>query len=87
MESKLTTKKIILVVCNGCGTTALHPSLTVMDAANLEHPVDSVTAARAQAHARGWVHDKLGRDMCGNCRTFKPVARHKLRGPKHWGRA
>jgi hypothetical protein len=87
MEIKLSTKKVVIVVCNGCGTTALNPTMVIVDAANMEHPVDSVTGARAHAHAKGWVHDKIGRDMCPDCRTFKAPKRHKLHGPRHWGRA
>jgi len=32
---------------------------------------ETVAEARQQAHRLGWVHDKIGRDLCPDCRTFK----------------
>jgi hypothetical protein len=83
----LSTTKIIVVRCDLCGTTALPTTLIVADAIHMEHPVDSVSEARRQAHERGWVHDKLGRDICSACRTFPPPAsrKPKIRIPHpHW---
>lgn len=83
----MSTTKIIVVRCDLCGTTALPPTLIVSDAVHLERPVDTVTEARAQAHERGWLHDKLGRDVCPACRKFQPPAskRPKIRLPHpHW---
>lgn len=81
----MSTTKIIVVRCNMCGTTALPPMLAVSDAVHLERPVDSVAEARVQAHEKGWVHDKLGRDVCPACRTF-PAPKRKIHIPHpHWG--
>jgi RNase P subunit RPR2 len=81
----VTTKKIILVTCNHCGTTALPAGLPVADLVHLEHPVDSVVEARRQAHVKGWVHDKMGRDICPACRTFPAQKRtHKILHPGLW---
>jgi hypothetical protein len=73
----LTAKKIVVLICNLCGATALSGDLTIRDAIHMEHPVDGVIEARSHAHAKGWMHDKLGRDVCSNCRTFPaPKNRH-----------
>lgn len=83
----MSTTKIVVVRCDICGTTALSPMLIVSDAVHLARPVDSVAEARVQAHEKGWVHDKSGRDVCPACRTFKPPAskRPKIHVPHpHW---
>lgn len=81
----MTTNKVVIVTCNSCGATALPPGLPVSDVVHLAHPVDSVVEARRQAHAKGWVHDKLGRDMCPACRTFPPPKRHRMHMPHPFG--
>ena len=81
----MSTTKIIVVTCNGCGTTALPVGLTVGDACHLEHPLDSVVEARAHARERGWSHDKLGRDLCPACRKFPAAHKPKIRlHLPHW---
>lgn len=80
----MSTTKIVVVACNLCGTTALPTTLIVADAVHLARPVDTVAEARAQAHEKGWVHDKLGRDVCTACRKF-PAPKRKLRPHlPHW---
>jgi len=80
----VSTTKIVVITCNGCGTTALPETLSISDAVHLEHPVDSVVDARRHAHGKGWVHDKLGRDICPDCRTFKAPKRHSRAQTSHW---
>ena len=59
----MTALKRIFMRCDGCGEFL--ESDTIPSAA-------SVVEARRMAHRAGWVHDKIGRDMCPGCRTFKP---------------
>lgn len=77
----MSTTKIVVVSCNLCSATALPETLIVKDAIHLEHPVDTVPEARRQAHVKGWVHDKLGRDICPACRTFPTQRRGKIHIP------
>lgn len=76
----MSTTKIIVISCNHCGVTALPETLIIKDAVHLARPVDSVVEARRQAYEKGWVHDKLGRDICPGCRKF-PAPKPKIRIP------
>lgn len=81
----MSTHKIVVVKCDGCGTTALNPTMIIQDAINMEHPIDGVVEARSHARHKGWIHDKLGRDFCDKCRTFPAPHKPKIRIPHpHW---
>lgn len=47
---------------------------------------ETVVGARKLAHRLGWVHDRIGRDVCPNCRTFPaPKRPGKIHIPiPHW---
>jgi hypothetical protein len=60
----MTAIKCIHLRCDG-GCGEFFDSSTIPSAG-------TVVEARRQAHRAGWVHDKTGRDVCGDCRTFKP---------------
>ena len=59
----MTALRRIFLRCDDCGefmeTDTIPSSETVVE-------------ARQLGHRAGWVHDRLGRDMCPECRTFKP---------------
>lgn len=82
----MTAKRIVVLICNLCGATALPATLTIGDAINMEHPIDGVIEARHHARLKDWLHDKLGRDVCEKCRIFPPPKnrKHKLVLPHPW---
>lgn len=74
----MTIKKIIEVYCNLCGAQLEIPGD--------QEPPDSVVDARRLAHLAGWLHDRIGRDVCPHCRTFPaPKRPGKIHIPiPHW---
>lgn len=86
----MSAHKVVIIECDECGTTALPPSLEVVDLVNLATPApDGVVDARRHARLKGWVHGANGKDLCPNCRgpeAAPPV--RKLLGHiphPHWG--
>ena len=67
----MTIRKVIELYCNLCKVQLEIPGN--------QEPPDSVVDTRRLAHRAGWIHDRTGRDVCPDCRTFKP---HPDRTPK-----
>lgn len=68
----MTVRKVIVLKCEGCGTTALPPRILLIDLMNLETPApSSVTEARHAAAVKGWRHTASGKDLCPACQTEK----------------
>jgi hypothetical protein len=85
----MTVHKIVILECNGCGTTALPPGMIINDLVHLAVPAPSgTTDARHDAGAKGWRHTASGKDLCPNCQSEKrrPPAKLLDRIPHpHWG--
>jgi len=65
----MTAHKVVILACNICGALALPETMGIRHLVHMETPIMTVADARQHAHANGWRHDKLGRDLCPNCQT------------------
>lgn len=80
----MTTIKIVILKCAVCGRPSLDHGTTIADLISPAHQVpETVVEARTRAHREGWVHDRLNRDVCGDCRTFPQRRTHKNPGHGH----
>lgn len=82
----MTVHKISIVECDGCGTTALSPTMILLDLIHVVGRPAHAGEARSAAHAKRWIHTAKGKDLCGNCRPVPGAAPkvHTL-NPFHWG--
>lgn len=77
----MSTQKVIVIKCDGCGYPALSHSMSLRDLLHLATPAPStVTEARAHAATKGWRHTSAGNDYCPDCQGEKrpPLKRHLL---------
>lgn len=82
----MTAHKIVILECNGCGTTALPPNMIINDLVHLAVPAPSgVTDARSHATSKGWTHTASGKDLCANCGPVRPHRGKLLNHLPHWG--
>lgn len=88
----MTAHKVVIIECDGCGTTALAPGMTLRDLVHMVIPAPSgVVDARHTAGAKGWSHGANGKDLCPNCGPSKPEGVRaklltKIPHPHlHWG--
>jgi hypothetical protein len=65
----MTAHKAVILECNVCEDLAIDNAMTMDDLVHEAEPVTTAHDARQAAHAKGWRHDKLGRDLCPNCQT------------------
>lgn len=69
----MTAHKVVIIECDGCGTTALAPGMIIADLIHLAVPApDGVVDARHSAAAKGWTHGANGNDLCSNCGPARP---------------
>lgn len=86
----MTAHKVVIMKCDGCGTTALPPGMILSDLVHMAVPApDGVVEARRDARLRGWIHGANGKDLCSTCRGTDappPVKRLLDHIPHpHWG--
>lgn len=88
----MTAVKVVIMKCDGCGSTTPPESLIITDLLHLETPApDSVTDARHGAARKGWRHTKSGRDLCPDCQSARRAPVSKYAGllshipHPHWG--
>lgn len=83
--------KVTIISCNRCGTTALTPTLIILDLVNMVHKApEGVVDARHRAAAKGWWHTAGGEDLCPeHAPSPRPKAKllSKIPHPhlRHWG--
>ena len=78
----MSAHKVVIITCDGCGTTALSETLIISDLVHLKDPIISVADARQQAHAKGWTHTVRGKDLCQNCQPGPSAPRkHHVKSP------
>jgi hypothetical protein len=82
----MTAHKVVILECDDCGTTAVPETTIAKDLIHMMVKLAHAGDARQHAHAKGWVHTAMGKDLCGNCRT-SPGAPAKIHipNPFHWG--
>jgi hypothetical protein len=65
----MTAHKVVILECDGCGTTAISEEVTAKDLINMMIKLSHAGDARQHAHAKGWAHTAMGKDLCSNCRS------------------
>jgi hypothetical protein len=69
----MTAHKVVIMECDGCGTTALPETMILADLIHIEGGAPAaVTDARHHAARKNWRHTKLGKDLCPACQTSRP---------------
>ena len=85
----MTAHKVIIIECDGCGTTTPPETMIVKDVIHSSAP-DAVVDARHLAAVKGWTHGANGHDLCPAC---GPVVRAPVKSGglmshiphPHWG--